>query len=69
MIYRNGKEIKGVVKHGRSITAVYKGGKCVFRAQPPISEDLKVFPQRLEFAPEGGVKEVNIITKGGWEII
>ncbi|WP_303071489.1 MFS transporter [Bacteroides nordii] len=32
MIYKNGKEITGIIKGGRAITAVYKGAKLVWEA-------------------------------------
>lgn len=70
MISKNGKEIIAIFKKNRTIKAVYKGGRCVWRARDPVpgEDDLKVFPKLIEFTAEGGSEDIHIITEGGWEI-
>lgn len=70
MISKNGKEIVAIFKNNRTIKAVYKGSRCVWRARAPVpgEDDLKVFPQLIEFTAEGGSEDISVVTEGGWEI-
>lgn len=70
MISKNGKKIVSIFKKNHTVTAVYKGGRCVWRARAPVpgEDDLKVFPKLIEFMAEGGSEDIHIITGGVWEI-